>query len=431
MKRFRSEILAAVLLVVWVILLYWPVCRFDFVDYDDPVYITQNDWVQKGFTLESLRLSLREWVSGNWHPLTMWSHLLDVELFGVTPAGHHLHSLLLHAANAALLFLVLRRMTGAFWPSLAVAALWASHPLNMDSVAWIAERKNLLSTFFWLVTIGLYARHVRLPQSNTLLAVLFSFVLSLMAKPMAVTLPFSLLLLDYWPLRRVEGFGRAAWPAWKHLVMEKVPLFILCGIFMLTTLKTQVPSGATQMGNPLSLGARLAYVPIHYVDYLRVFFWPSGLCALYPQPVTPPALLPAVLAALAMLAVSLFVFKTARRRPYGLVGWLWFLGTLVPVLGIVSLGLHSIADRYMYVPMIGLLVLLIWTVKDAKLGRGRIVAGGLTAAAVVILGLVTRHQLPHWKNSEALFRRALAVTSRNYVMHYNLGRQLALRQQLD
>jgi len=430
-KVERRELAAACILAIGVFLLYWPVRGFEFVDYDDPVYVTANSWVQQGLTAETLRLSFREWVGGNWHPMTMWSHLLDVELFGLNPAGHHLHNVALHAANTALLFLLLCRLTGAFWPAVTVAALWAAHPLNVDSVAWIAERKNLLSTLFWLATIGLYARYTRRPSSNSLMTVVATFALALMAKPMPVTLPFALLLLDYWPLRRVEGFGRTSWPAWKRLFMEKMPLFVLCGVFLLTTLKTQVLGGATQMGETLSLRARLAYVPIHYLEYLRAFFWPSGLCVLYPRPTTAPALWTAVLASLAVLAVSVLVFKTARRWPHAWVGWFWFLGTLVPVIGIVSLGLHSIADRYMYVPMIGLLILLVWTVSDATPPRMRISAGVLAAGLIAAAGLGTRHQLAHWRNSEALFRRALAVTWDNPAMHYNLARTLILAKRLD
>jgi hypothetical protein len=431
MTLTRKELWIAGAFFLAVFLLYGPALRFDFVDYDDPLYITSNPWIQKGFAVEGFRLSFREWMAGNWHPLTVWSHMLDVELFGLHPAGHHLQSLFWHAANTALLFLLLSRIAGGFWPALFVAALWATHPLNVDSIAWIAERKNLLSTFFWLATLGLYTRYTRRPSPNALMLVIAGLALALMAKPMPVTLPFTLLLLDYWPLRRVEGFGRESWPAWRRLIGEKIPLFVLCGVFILTTLKTQAMSGAMEMGKPLSLGMRLAWLPVFYADYLRLFLWPAGLCALYPSPASPPA------AGLVAGAVLLLGFLSgaalwkAKRRPWASIGWFWFLGTMVPVIGIVTLGLHRVADRYMYVPMIGLLVAIAWTAQDLCRGRGRRWTGILGFLWVVALGLTTRAQLPHWRNSEALFRRALEVTTDNYVMHYNLGRQLTLQKRYD
>lgn len=431
MSITRKELGAAGALALFAFLLYAPVLGFGFVDYDDPLYVTGNAWVQQGFTAEGFRLSMREWVGGNWHPLTMWTHMLDVELFGLNPAGHHAQNLLWHAANTVLLFLLVSRLAGGFWPGLAVAALWAAHPVNADSVAWIAERKNLVSTFFWLLTIGLYVRYTRRPESRGLLPTVASFALALMAKPMPVTLPFTLLLLDYWPLRRVEGFGRSSWPAWKNLVMEKLPLFVLCAVFMLVTLKTQVTAGALDMAAALPLHARLAWLPIFYVDYLRLFFRPRGLCVLYPAPTAAPAAAASAGALLVLLLVTAGALVLSRRRPWLAAGWFWFLGTLVPVIGLVSLGLHRIADRYMYVPILGLLLTVVWTVFDAARERGRPAAVAAAAAAVLALGLVTRYQLPHWRNSESLFRRALSVTADNYAMHYNLGRQLTLQRRFD
>lgn len=426
-----KEILAASALVAFVVLLYAPVREFDFVDYDDPIYIAENAWVQQGLTSEGFRFSMHERVSGNWHPVTMWTHMLDAELFGLEPGGHHLQSVAWHAANSVLLFLLLSRIAGGFWPGLIVAALWAAHPLNADSVAWIAERKNLVSTFFWFATIGLYIRFTRRPSPNAMMSVIAGFALALMAKPMPVTLPFTLLLLDFWPLRRVDGVGRSTWPAWKSLVLEKLPLFVVCAVFMLTTLKTQVQEGATQMGPPLSTLARLAWIPVHYLEYVRVFFWPSRLCALYPRPTTAPGLPALILVASLLAALSTLFLAAARRRPCLAAGWFWFLGALVPVIGFVPLGLHSIADRYMYVPMLGLVVMLVWTAHDAFKGRARILAAFLAAGAIVAAGAITRQQLSHWRNSEALFRRALEVTEGNFAMHYNLGRQFVLQRQFD
>ncbi|MBP7830420.1 MAG: tetratricopeptide repeat protein [Kiritimatiellae bacterium] len=431
MKPSLQHALLALALFLATMALYYPALKCDFVDYDDPLYVTGNAWVRRGLTLEGVLCSFREPVAGIWHPLTMWSHMLDVELFGLNPAGHHLQSLLWHAANTALLFLLLSRVAGGVWPAFAVAALWAAHPLNADSAVWIAERKNLVSTFFWLATIGLYIRFTRRPSPNAMMPVLAGFALALMAKPMPVTLPFTLLLLDVWPLRRVDGFGRISWRAWKDLLAEKAPLFILVAVFILSALKTQVMAGATEMAAPLPLGARLAYLPVFYVDYLRLVFRPRGLCVLYPAPTVPPTAGPVLGALLILGAISAWAVRQRHRRPWLLVGWLWFLGTLVPVIGLVSLGLHRIADRYMYVPMLGLLLMGVWTLFDAARGRRRPAAFAAAAAAVLALGLVTRLILPHWKDSEALFRRALDVTENNYTMHYNLGRQLLFRKRFD
>ncbi|HOW97268.1 MAG TPA: tetratricopeptide repeat protein [Kiritimatiellia bacterium] len=431
MKITRNELLASAALTLLVFFLYAPAVRFAFVDYDDPIYITENSWVQQGLSAEGFRLSLREWVSGNWHPLTMWTHMLDAELFGLNPAGHHAQSILWHAANTVLLFLLLSRIAGGFWPGLFIAALWAAHPLNADSVAWISERKNLVSTFFWLATIGLYIRFTRRPSPHALMAVIAGFALALMAKPMPVTLPFTLLLLDFWPLRRVEGIGRSAWPTWKKLALEKLPLFVIGAVFILTTLKTQVLAGATGMSSFLSLHARLAWLPIFYLDYLRLFFWPRDLCVLYPAPTAAPSIPASAGALLILLLITAGALVLARRRPWLAAGWFWFLGTLAPVIGLVSVGLHRIADRYLYVPMLGLLLMVVWRLFDAASKRWRPAAFALAAAVVLVLGLVTRHDLPHWRNSEALFRRALAVTRDNYAMHYNLGRQLTLQRKFD
>ena len=426
-----KDVLAAGVLFLLVFLLYWPVLNHGFVDYDDPVYVSQNAWVQAGLSWQGLRLSLREVVCGNWHPLAMWSHMLDAELFGANSAGHHFQSVCWHAANVVLLFGLLRRLASGFWRPLAVAALWAVHPLNVDSVAWIAERKNLLCMFFWLATVGGYAAYVRRPTFVRFLAVAGGMALALLAKPMAITLPFTLLLLDFWPLRRAPGFGRGVWATWRTRLAEKLPLFVLTAVFVLTTLRAQTMAGATEMGPSLPWPARIAWLPIYYVDYLRLFFWPRGLCVLYPAPMGGPNLPASAGAALLLGLVSWAAVRWMRHRPWLPVGWGWFLGTLVPVIGLVPVGVHRIADRYTYVSMLGLLVALVWTVPGAARLRGRVLAGLAAAAVVVALGLATRHQLPSWQSSEALFRRALAVTTDNYVMHYNLARQLLDQKRYD
>ena len=432
MKRRAPDLLVALALFAGTLLLYAPALKCGFVDYDDPLYVTGNPWVKQGLGAETARLALRERVAGNWHPLTMWSHLLDVRLFGLNPAGHHAHSLLLHAANAALLFGALRVLSGARWPAAAAAALFAAHPLNVDSAVWISERKNLLSTFWWLAALGAHARCARRPSRGGALAVLGCFILALMAKPMPVTLPFTLLLVDYWPLRRVEGVGPASWPAWKELIGEKAPLFILIPIFIVTTVQTQIAEVETLLPLQWPVSARLWQSARHVLDYLRLMAWPSGLSALYPRAETPPALGAALPAVATVAALTALALRGARRRPWLPVGWFWFLGTLVPVIGLVPVGFQGIADRYMYVPMIGLLAAMVWTLDG--LARSRAARMALAAAAVLSVlayGAVARRQIPHWIDSEALFRQAVEVTRNNYVMHYNLGRQLVVQKRFD
>ena len=432
MKKRLPDIWVALLLAAGSLWLYAPALKCDFVDYDDPVYVTENPWVLQGITPGTVRAAFRERVSGNWHPLTMLSHLLDVSLFGVKPAGHHAHNLLLHAANVALLYGVLRALTGARWPSAVVAALFAAHPLNVESVAWISERKNLVSTFWWLAAIGAHAGQAKKTGRGPALATLAAFVLALAAKPMPVTLPFTLLLLDVWPLRRVDGFGPSAWKTWRELLAEKLPLFVLVPVFMITTVQTQMVETDILLPLRLSLGARVLQSAVHAGHYLRLFFWPSGLCALYPRAEAAPDLGAALPVLLGFLALTIFFFLSARRRPWLIVGWLWFLGVLVPVIGVVPVGFQGIADRYLYVPMIGLLLAVAWTIRELAGSRaGRWIAVGLAAAGLTAEAVVTRRQISHWENSEALFRRAVTVTRNNFVMHYNLGRQLLLQERLD
>lgn len=422
---------AALAVMAIALFVYAPARGYDFVAYDDARYVLAAAPGEPGLTWGNLRRFAREPVAGLWHPLTMASHLLDAEWFGLKPAGHHLHSLLLHGLNAALLFLVGVRLTGARGPALALALLWAVHPVAADSAVWIAERKNLLSTFWWLAALGLYAGHVRRPSRGRRAAVLGAFGLALLAKPMAVTLPFTLLVLDFWPLRRVAGFGRGTGAAWRRLAAEKIPFFLLAAVFAAVTWRTQAQSGATEMGAPLPGAARLAWTPIYYLDYLRLFAWPAKLSVLYPRPAGAPSLLAAGLAAAGLLAGTGVILARARRWPWVAAGWIWFLGTLVPVIGWVPIGLHRIADRYLYVPMIGLLVAVVWTGQALARGRARPVLAGLAAAAVVALAVAARMQLPRWRNSETLFRSALAHTQDNFFMHYNLGRQLVRQGRFD
>jgi len=484
------------------IALYWPVTGHDFVNLDDPEYVTANVHVQGGLNWESVKWACSNTVCCNWHPLTVWSHMLDCQLFGLKPWGHHLTSVLLHALNAALVFALLQLMTGATWRSLAVAALFALHPLRVESVAWVAERKDLLSGFFGLLSLIAYARYaqgrgrrrrksedrnpksegnpkpearspkpegaaqavvpgstsdvgcsmfdVRVPSSIFYLLSLCFFALGLMSKPMLVTWPFVMLLLDYWPLGRMQN---AEAPDTHHvsrftfhvsrftqhvsrftphasLLLEKLPFFILAALGSFVTMIVQ--RGAMTAVESLSLEARAGNALISYGRYLGKLFWPTDLAVYYPHPGHWP-LGQVMLAGGALLGLSVLVWVQRRRSPWLLVGWLWFVGTMVPVIGLVQVGAQAMADRYTYLPSIGLLVLAVW-------GAGKLTrrwpyqalalwtAGSM---AVLFCLVLARQQIGCWRESETLFRQALAVTEDNWFAHINLGIALHQKGQLD
>jgi tetratricopeptide (TPR) repeat protein len=427
---------ASVLLFGLLLAAFLPAASNDFTNYDDNLYVTKNAQVQQGLTWESAHWAFCNVDVSNWHPLTWLSHILDCQFFGLRAWGHHLTSVWLHALNGVLAFAVLRRMTGAVWRSFIVALLFGLHPLRVESVAWVAERKDVLSTSFWMLTLWAYARFAQLQTAGVSqgpglklpagprpgfyywLSLVF-FSLGLMSKPMLVTVPCLLLLLDYWPLGR---WGRNDA---RRLVAEKAPFFLAAAAASAVTFVVQRQGGA--MANALPLAARLANIPVAYCRYLGKLFWPVELAPFYPPAHWPPgtvALAGGLLAALTTAAVLL-----RRSRPYFLVGWLWFIGTLIPVIGLVPAGEQSMADRYSYVPSIGILVVLVWGACELS-GRWRHQAFGAAATAAVaalVCFCLTREQVGYWKNSETLFRHALLVTRNNYLAHGNLG--MVLQQQ--
>lgn len=453
--RFIGLLLAAVTLAV-----FWQVRNCDFINYDDPAYVTSNPHVERGLSLSGMRWALGSTQNGNWHPLTWLSHMLDADLFGSTPAGPHALNLLLHVANTVLLFRLLRDLTGAHWPSAFVAALFALHPLHVESVAWISERKDVLSTFFLFLTLWTYMRYAQTParaesrepragtsmpafdpRPSTLdywLALLF-FGFALMSKPMAVTLPFVLLLLDYWPLGRVavarcRAPGEAAAERQKlalrtshlalpwTLVREKVPFFLLSAVVCGVTLIAQRQSGALYALTHLTLGDRVGNAFVSWARYLGKLFWPVNLAVPYPHPGQWP-MADAILGAALVAAVSAAALGFARKLPFLFTGWFWFLGTLIPVIGLVQVGIQSMADRYTYVPSIGIFIALAWGIQTA-LARWRMPAASAGVAALVLLTACaarTMNQLRYWHNSGTLFRHALDVTQNNYVAHDNLA----------
>jgi tetratricopeptide (TPR) repeat protein len=397
---------------------YWPVGRHDFVAYDDDRYVADNRHVRDGFSRAGLRWAATTYEGDNWHPVTWLSHMLDGQLFGRRAGGHHLTNLWLHVLNTALLFALLRRMTGSRWRSALVAALFALHPLHVESVAWVAERKDVLSTFFGLLALHAWAGWVARPGPARYGLVVLSFALALLSKPMLVTLPAVMLLLDAWPLGRLGAGPGAAWA----LVREKVPLFLLSIACAAVTVVAQHQAGAMRTLEEIGLGARLATAVVGWARYLVAMVWPVDLAVLYPHPGHWPA--GAVAGAAALLAlVSLLVAATWRRRPALAVGWLWYLGTLVPVIGLVQVGVQSHADRYTYLPLVGVFVMAAWSLGRVDVGRPRrrvVAAVGATALVATLL-VLTRLQLRHWRDSRALFERAVRVTSGNAVAHSNLG----------
>jgi len=396
------------------LLLYLPTLRHDFIQFDDQQYVTENPRVQTGLSIGGLRWAFG-FHAGNWHPLTWLSHMLDCQLYGLNPAGHHFTNLLLHAANTMLLFLGLRLLTSTTWRSAIVAALFAWHPLHVESVAWIAERKDVLCAFFWLLTLYIYGGYAAQPSRPRYLATLGCFVLALMAKPMAVTLPFVLLLLDYWPLRRLQI---RSFPA---LLWEKFPFFIATiGACTLTVLAQEQAIVSTA---GLTLFQRLEHIVVAYGHYVKAMFFPNDLAVYYPyQPFLPTW---AVLGASALLVVtSLLAIGNARQRPYLLSGWLWYLGTLVPVIGLVQVGDQAWADRYTYLPLIGLLIALVWSAAEVLGNRVRLQVA-LTAILSVTLLVTTTAQLRHWKNTRTLFAHTASVTTDNYLAVTLLGSLLS------
>jgi len=406
---------------------YEPLRHAAFINFDDHEYVYENVHVISGLSWENVAWAFTTTQMGNWNPLVWLSHMLDCELFGLDASGHHLTNLLLHIANTLLLFLILLRATRSSWRSGVVAALFALHPLHVESVAWASERKDVLSTLFWMLTVGSYLRFARIPSVRTYLPVCVFFTLGLMTKPMLVTLPFTLLLFDFWPLRRIEiGQQIAATGAVRRklaaLVYEKAPLFALSGIASAIALWAQESSGALRSLEAWPLGVRISNAVVVYVQYVAKMFWPTNLAIYYPHPGLPNIWALAVSGAL-LIAVSLFVFRTAKRRPALAVGWLWYLGTLLPVIGLVQIGSQAMADRYTYIPLIGLFIMLAWAIPDSVV-RGRRARVGMAiavAASLTVLSLLTWKQVGYWKNSIRLFEHALEATRNNSLAHFNLG----------
>jgi tetratricopeptide (TPR) repeat protein len=411
-----SVIIICLVLAALVWIVFGQTLHHDFVDYDDLDYVTKNAQVSRGLSWEGILWAFTHVHSSNWHPLTWISHMIDCQLFGLDPAGHHFTNVLLHSANAILLFLLVRQMTGTLWPSALVAALFAIHPLRVESVAWIAERKDVLSGLFFFLTLMAYVRYARGPSRSRYLAVVIFFVLGLMSKPMLVSVPVVLLLLDYWPLNRLEG-KRDIWPR----VREKLPLIALAIGSSVITVFAQ--SGSLQPITHITLSQRLSNVAISYLDYLRQLFWPQDLAVLYPwvpEERVQPLLV--AISILLLLAVSAGAIILRRHRSF-ITSWLWYLIMLLPVIGIVHVGNQSHADRYTYLPQIGIYLILVWAAVELVAHWRFMLApiAALAAACVIALTFTARVQAGHWQDSESLWRHALAATTDNIIAEGNLA----------
>ncbi len=428
---WRLEFLVVLFLFISTLSVYIQVKDFEFVSYDDNLYVTENTVIQSGFSVKNFLWTFKSFVSSNWHPFTLLSHLTDVQLFGMASGGHHLTNLLFHIINTLLLFYILKKLTGELWQSSFVAALFALHPLHVESVAWISERKDVLSTFFLLMTIWNYNKYTTNRNLTRYFISLMFFASGLMAKPMLVTLPFLLLLLDYWPIGRFNK-KRSSHPKKEDstasfvlkLVLEKTPFFILSGIFCIVTFLVQQKCGSVISITSFPIGTRLVNSLISYSQYVYKMIWPVNFAVFYPYPDN-FSYSHIIISIIFLLVITLLAGMNIKKRPWIIVGWLWYLGTMVPVIGIIQVGLQAMADRYTYIPLIGIFIIMSWSTKDFFYKyRSRIPkAIPVTAATILLSGLmiITWAQVRYWSNSITLYKHAINVTENNSLAHFNLG----------
>jgi tetratricopeptide (TPR) repeat protein len=436
--RRRSSLVIGLVLGLVTFALYLPIVRDDFVYYDDQGYLLYNTHVNKGLSWPDIVWAFKSGEQANWHPLTWISHMVDCQFFGLNPAGHHFTNVLFQTVNTLLVFFLLKQMTGKIWPSAFVAAFFGWHPLHVESVAWASERKDVLSAFFWLLTMMAYVKYVKKPRVDFYLLALVLFACALMSKPMAVTLPFALLLLDFWPLNRLAPAGtstsqnagadipvekcRSSWPRGVFLVFEKLPFFALTAADCLVTYLVQNHGKAVLSISALPFSYRLANALWSYLRYVSNTFCPSGLAIIYPYKAHLPVAL--VGSSIVLLVVWSVLFLWWRKKfPYLLTGWFWFLGTLIPTIGLVQVGAQAMADRYMYIPSIGLFILIVWSANDLihfhPSSRKSVLFIGTVALAACVAA--TSMQISYWRNTITLFAHAIEVTGDNPVAYYNLG----------
>lgn len=439
-NRVHSMILLSIALIAITLSVYWQVGDYEFINYDDNDYVYNNLHVAEGITGTNIIWAFISVDAANWHPITWLSHMADVQFYGMNPRGHHLTNVAIHTISTVLLFILLFKLTSSLWQSAFVAALFALHPLHVQSVAWVAERKDVLSAFFWFLTLLLYASYVAKRKPTLYFFSLFSFMLGLMAKPMLITLPVVMLLMDYWPLNRgylnEQNLGRFQLQnrvaPLTALLKEKIPFFVCSLLSAAVTIYAHRAGKAIVNFDLVPLGLRIENAVIAYVTYLTNSLWPHDLAILYPYPSSFP-LWQVICSFLILFLVSVSAIWAGRRHPYLAVGWFWFLLTLVPVIGLVQVGAQPMADRYTYIPLIGLFIMAAWGVPAlTKNLRYRQTILALLASAVIIASVVvTWQQLGYWRDSISIFRHALQVTSNNSLAHNNVGAVLYKKGDLD
>ncbi len=443
-SRFCSDkrvfLVLCSMLSLLVLLIYWQVSSFNFTNFDDNIYVTQNEHVMQGLTWTGIAWAFISTGASNWHPVTWMSHMVDCHLFGLDSGAHHLSSVFLHLANSILLFVALRAMTGRQGLSWLVAALFAVHPLHVESVAWIAERKDVLSTFFGMLALVTYWHYARLPGRLRYALVTIAFVFGLLAKPMLVSLPILFLLLDYWPLGRLGDFNSSSSDVTlKRAFFEKLPLFALSVASCVVTFIVQQTSGAVKTLEIFPLGVRLANAVWVYGNYIIKTFWPARLACFYPHPGTTIPMWQIIISAIALFLVTAFAVVKRRQAPYLFTGWLWYVITLLPVIGLVQVGKQGMADRYTYLPHIGLFIAIVWgcdqciesVCRRLQVQLPRAVCAFLGCLVVSVLVVVAHGQTGYWRNDISVWERAIAVTRNNAVAHYNLGTTLATQGDIE
>ncbi|MCE5250890.1 tetratricopeptide repeat protein [bacterium] len=444
----RREGIVCLVLIIATLAVYGQARHFDFTNYDDNKYVTENYSIRNGLNPESISWAFTTGYAANWHPLTWISHMVDYSLYGLGAGGHHITSVLFHVANTLLLFLVLRLMTGAFWQSAVVAAFFALHPLHVESVAWISERKDVLSAFFWMLTLLAYYYYTVNPGIKRYLPVALCFSLGFLSKPMVVTLPFALLLLDYWPLGRLKigQYGMASAPKINErihsgkrrmtpgqVLIEKIPLFFLSALFSFITYFVQEKGGAIQASELFPFRLRFENAIVSYIIYMYKTIWPFRLSVFYPHPGESLKMWQVMGSAALLVIVTVLIIRSARRYPFLVTGWLWFLGILVPVIGLVQVGIQALADRYTYIPIIGLFIMAAWGIPECmkRWNYRNIALSVVTGVLVTASTAAAWVQTGYWRDSSTLFRHAVDVTSNNYLAHNNLGAFLEERKEHD
>ena len=427
-KKRKLELIVCMFLVATSLLAYMQVINFDFLNYDDGLYVVENPHIKGNLTLENIIWAFSTGYAANWHPLTWLSHMLDFGVYGLNPMGHHWTNLQIHIANSILLFLFLKYLTGVLWRSALVAALFAIHPLHVESVAWVSERKDVLCAFFWILSMWAYTGYVRQPKKIRYVLLIILFIFGLMAKPMIVTLPFVLLLLDFWPLSRFQYMlHKQQIPTFKvivRLVREKIPLFILSAASSIITFFVQQHGGAVSSIEYLPLMARVSNAIVSYTVYIGKMIWPLHLAVLYPLREWYP--LQVMMSGLLLLVLSGLAILYRRRFPYLITGWFLYLGTLVPVIGLVQVGIQRMADRYTYVPLIGLFIIVAWGMADisAKWRYQKTVVAVFSSIILFFYMVCTWFQVGYWQNGITLFKHTVEVTYNNSIAHCELGRAL-------